>query len=178
MNFKIPLISLFLLAGCVSVPPPAPPKPEAQPLAVPPPPPQAARAADWLDRPITRGNWELGRDTLGSFAAFAKPGANADFTIRCIRATKSIRLARAGLVPENGSGVMTLRAADASKAYTVTNDRLVPPYAFVEIPASDPQLDAIAFSRGRFLVSMDGTNDLVIPDWPEIARVIEDCRGF
>jgi hypothetical protein len=42
--------------------------------------------------------------------------------------------------------------------------------------ANDPLLDAIAFSRGRFLVSEGGAT-LAIPTWPEAARSIEDCRS-
>ena len=178
MYFKIALISLFLLAGCVSVPPSAPPPPIAQPLPPPPPTPvPQAQAENWLDRPITTGNWELRRDAFGSFATFGKPGANPQFLVRCVFATKAIKLSRAGRAPENGSGSMTVRAADSSKTYSVANDREMPAYASVTTPASDPQLDAIAFSRGRFLVSLGGTSDLVIPDWPEFSRVIEDCRG-
>lgn len=178
MRFKIICFGLFSLSGCASPPPPAPLPPMARPVPVPAPRASPAPPAEnWLDRPITQGNWQLGRDALGSFAAFGKPGASADFIVRCMLATKGIKLSRAGAIPENGSRSMTLRAADASKAYNVTNDTVVTPYVSVEIPATDLQLDAIAFSRGRFLVSLDGTSDLVIPDWPEFARVIEDCRG-
>ena len=46
-----------------------------------------------------------------------------------------------------------------------------------ELPAADPLLDQIAFSRGRFLVRAAGAGELVLPSWPEPARVIEDCRG-
>ncbi|MFW2831304.1 hypothetical protein [Sphingomonas sp. ID0503] len=42
--------------------------------------------------------------------------------------------------------------------------------------ASDPFLDKIAFSRGRFTVSLAGQPRLVIPAWAEPGRVIEDCR--
>jgi hypothetical protein len=42
--------------------------------------------------------------------------------------------------------------------------------------ANDPLLDAIAFSRGRFLVA-GGGETLAIPSWPEAARSIEDCRN-
>jgi hypothetical protein len=35
----------------------------------------------------------------------------------------------------------------------------------------------MAFSRGRFLVTVEGGASLVVPAWPELARVIEDCRG-
>jgi len=33
------------------------------------------------------------------------------------------------------------------------------------------------FSRGRFMVHVDGLPDLILPSWPEPAHVIEDCRG-
>jgi hypothetical protein len=40
--------------------------------------------------------------------------------------------------------------------------------------------DQIVFSRGRFLVRVAGGGDLVLPTWPEPARLIEECRelGF
>ena len=49
---------------------------------------------------------------------------------------------------------------------------------------NDPLLDAIAFSRGRFIVSENGAvggggagGRLVLPASPEAARSIEDCRN-
>jgi hypothetical protein len=47
--------------------------------------------------------------------------------------------------------------------------------AQIVFPARDSLLDAMAFSRGRFVLQA-GTADLVLPAWPEVARVIEDCR--
>ena len=47
----------------------------------------------------------------------------------------------------------------------------------VDLPPADPLLDQIAFSRGRFLVQAEGGPSLILPAWPEPARVIEDCRG-
>jgi len=43
--------------------------------------------------------------------------------------------------------------------------------------ANDQLLDAIAFSRGRFLVSGGTGPILAVPSWPEAARSIEDCRN-
>jgi hypothetical protein len=53
------------------------------------------------------------------------------------------------------------------------------PLAYVSgmVSANDPLLDAIAFSRGRFTVEVPGLPMLVLPAWPEPARVIEDCRS-
>lgn len=47
----------------------------------------------------------------------------------------------------------------------------------IDLPAADPLFDQMAFSRGRFLVSVEGGGTLVVPAWPEFARVVEDCRG-
>jgi hypothetical protein len=49
--------------------------------------------------------------------------------------------------------------------------------AAATLPASDSLLDQMAFSRGRFLVSIEGGLSLVVPAWPELARVVEECRG-
>ena len=46
----------------------------------------------------------------------------------------------------------------------------------VALPVGDPLLDAMAFSRGRFMVEARGWMPLYLPAWPEVARVIEDCR--
>ena len=50
------------------------------------------------------------------------------------------------------------------------------PMVVAALPARDPLLDAIAFSRGRFAVEVAGLQTLYLPSWPEITRVIEDCR--
>jgi hypothetical protein len=49
--------------------------------------------------------------------------------------------------------------------------------AEVRLPLADPLLEQMAFSRGRILVGFEGGVSLVVPAWPEIARVIEDCRA-
>jgi hypothetical protein len=45
-----------------------------------------------------------------------------------------------------------------------------------QLGAQDSLLDAMGYSRGRFIVEQAGLPTLVIPAWPEIERVIEDCR--
>lgn len=51
-----------------------------------------------------------------------------------------------------------------------------PGWLAVAIPARDPLLDAMAFSRGRFTIEVTGLETLYLPAWPELSRVIEDCR--
>jgi len=50
-------------------------------------------------------------------------------------------------------------------------------YQLASVGGMDPLLDAIAFSRGRFAVSMPGSPALVMPAGTEIAHVVEDCRA-
>lgn len=46
----------------------------------------------------------------------------------------------------------------------------------VSLSASDPLLDAMAVTKGRFAVEVEGMQPLYIPAWAEVTRVIEDCR--
>ena len=48
--------------------------------------------------------------------------------------------------------------------------------ASVALAVRDPLLDAMAFSRGRFMLEVAGFPALYLPAWAEVGRVIEDCR--
>ena len=72
---------------------------------------------------------------------------------------------------------MTLRSTNGAKAYDALPTSGPPSYVAAELTARDPQLDALAFSRGRILIGLDGAGDLILPIWPEFTRVVEDCRG-
>ena len=49
--------------------------------------------------------------------------------------------------------------------------------ASASLPASDPLVDAMGYSRGRFIVETAPLPPLVVPAWAEVLRVAEDCRG-
>jgi hypothetical protein len=51
-----------------------------------------------------------------------------------------------------------------------------PPALGAALNAQDPLLDAVAFSRGRFMIETPGQLALYLPSWPELSRAIEDCR--
>jgi hypothetical protein len=51
-----------------------------------------------------------------------------------------------------------------------------PAWIFARVPARDALLDAMAFSKGRFAVEVAGLQALYVPSYPEVTRVIEDCR--
>ncbi len=139
-------------------PAPAPPPPPVQPPAPPP------IAPGWEDAPLSGGDWSFGDAQGRSRALFG-----AQFAIEC-EAPGRIRLVRAGA----GGNALTVRTSNALRSLpaAVQSDGLA-----ARLSAGDPLLDAIAFSRGRFAVEAAGVPPLVLPAWPEPARVVEDCRG-
>ncbi len=176
--------TLALLIGlsaisCSSRPQPAAPPPRPQLPAVAPRPPVAVAAPQsesWQDWPLSPGDWAYRKDERGSVALFGKVGQDADFVARCDRSRSRVYLSRAGAFAAGDTGRMTVRASTALQTYPVANAGGTPAYIAAELSTTDPQLDAIAFSRGKFLISVKGGSDLVIPAWAELARVVEDCR--
>ena len=160
------------LSGCIDKPviPPPPARPVvARPVT----PPAPAPAANWVDRALTPGTWTYARDARGGLARYGLPGANAALSIRCDVAARRIYVSRPGAVAAR----MTLRATTGVTAYQGLPTTGAAPYVAAALSPTDRQLDALAYSRGRFLVGMDGDADIIVPSWPEVARVIEDCRG-
>lgn len=149
------------------------PAPASPPAPAPRPAPHArppAPAPGWQDAPLSPGEWTYTGSGAASTAAYGSAGAPS-FVVRC-EAGRQVTLARsvgraagASLTVRTSSAARTLPARAAAGALTAT------------LPASDPFLDAILFSRGRFAVEAAGAPPLVIPAWPEPARVVEDCRG-
>lgn len=170
------LIALFALAGCVGAPPsPAPPREQSvPPLPVPaaPSPPQPASETSWIDRALTPGTWVWKSDARGAVAFYGPVGMDAVLAIRCNRGARRIYISR----PAASGSQITLRATTGIRAYPARPTGGMPPYVVADLAADDPQLDTIAFSRGRFMVSLAGAPDVIAPSWPEAARLIEECR--
>ena len=168
------IVSLGALAACVpqrEAPPPQQPQaqpPQQQRLPPPPPAPQ-----DWRDIPLTGGSWFYNNEGGTTQALFGPPNSEALFIVRCNRSARQVTLLRAG--PATGN-VMTIRTSSSARNLPLSVQAEPLPYVYSTVAASDPILDAMAFSRGRFTVEVPGTPMLVIPAWPEPARVVEDCR--
>ena len=108
--------------------------------------------------PIPPGQWTYAATQTGSEARYG-----GHLLLRCERQTRSVIIARLG--------------APAAPLTIVTDmmTKALPPSG--RVAANDPVLDAIAFSRGRFLVVGGLSSVLAVPSWPEPARAIEDCRN-
>ena len=168
------LILLAPVAAIACVQPPTPQPRPAPPIVRPAStPPPAAPAASWSDRAPAAGVWTYTRDGRGSIARFGQTGSDALFTIRCDATGARIFVSH----PGSTAARITLRSTNGAKAYDALPTSGIPPYVAAELAARDPQLDAMAFSRGRILIGLDGAGDLILPIWPEFTRVVEDCRA-
>src|SRR4051794_25518598 len=157
------LMILAGLAGCAPRPAPGPPPPPAPLIASAPQPPAPPQTPDWRDLPLSSGDWSYAAAPEGSRALFG----GGVFTLRCDPARRQIELARIAA----GTGTMIVTTSYGTRSLTLATEGVA------RIPAADPLLDQMAFSRGRFTIEVDGLERLVIPAWPEPARVVEDCRS-
>jgi len=137
----------------------APPPVRVVPL---PPPVQTAPpprpAIGWEDTALSPGAWAYRED--GPSASYGEL-----FTMRCESSGRRIVLHRQG-----ATGALIFRTSFGARTLPGGPGGVV-------LPASDPLLDQIAFSRGRIAVEAEGQARLVLPTWPEPARVVDECRG-
>ena len=176
MNIRHLLVaSIVALSACAAPPPPPAPQPAPapKPLPVAPSPPQKL-TGDWIDWPLAAGDWVYRRDERGSIALFGPTGQNATVTLRCDTGRRRIYLAREGA---SVSGRMVVRTSSTLKEFAAGPTGATPTYLATEILPTDPILDAMALSRGRFAIEVDGQQPIAIPAWAEITRIVEDCRG-
>jgi len=122
--------------------------------------------------PIT-GTWSYRAISGGSESGFIGAAATVRLKMRCNRGARTVSIIRTD-VPA---------AAPSLTIWTSTLSRSVPARFLAtkelvaDMPATDPLLDAIAFSRGRLATAAAGAPMVAVPAWPEIDRVIEDCRS-
>jgi hypothetical protein len=167
------LAAVLAVGGCVSPPasPPSPPVAVPRPVPVPPT-PSAPQPLDWRDWAVTPGDWSYRADVAGSVAAFGRSGGEALLTLRCDRGSSIVSLSRSG----SGTAPLLVRTTSLARTLTALPANADSGQATVALEARDPLLDAMAFSRGRFIVEQPSAPTLVVPAWAEIGRVIEDCR--
>ena len=167
------LAAASALGACVPTPEAAPaPEPLPTPAPAPAPTPLPV-AADWRDIPLTPGDWRYGTGSGAPVATFGA-GNQPLFTVRCDAPRRQVVLARIGTAAGN---TLTIRTSFGSRNLPLAVEADTPGQLDARLAATDKLLDDMAFSRGRFTVTVPGQAMLVIPAYPEPARVIEDCRG-
>jgi hypothetical protein len=169
MTFAV-TASAMVLASCSErhVEPSPVPTATSRPISPLPLPPSRI---DWRDAPITPGDWRWGMEGTASVARFA----GGLLVLRCDMASRTVSLQRPG-GPGQGAVAMTLLTSNGNRQLTATAVPGPPASLSVSFAARDGMLDAIAFSRGRFAIETMGLATLYVPSWPEISRVVEDCR--
>jgi len=157
----VPLVSLVSVAACANDAQ-SPPANEVEPVY-----------ASYLDAPQTPGTWVYVSEPGESLGLFGIPDPVHPFVIRCDTQTKRIGLARRS--KREGPLTMVVQT-ETTMRQLVAN--AVPGYGLVaaELDAADPLLDAMAITKGRFAIGVEGERTLYIPAWAEVTRVIEDCR--
>jgi hypothetical protein len=165
------LASAIMLASCTAVPTAQPPAaPTQAPVPAPTRPVTTSAPSDWRDKPATPGDWTWSMEGSRSVARFA----GGALVLSCDPSARTVTLIRQGAA--QGPVPMTIMASDIARQITGSPISGPPPAIAVTLPASDNVLDAMAFSRGRFAVETSGQPTLYVPSWPEVSRVIEDCR--
>ncbi len=167
------------IAACVPAPPePAPAPAQApSPKPAPAPPPAAVAQApeyeNWLDAPHTPGDWSYVDEPAESLALFGDSNPGHLFIMRCDKASRTVGIARSG--ESSTPLMMRIRTETTDRALNAAN---VPgrPFVAANLAPRDPLLDAMAVTKGRVAIEVEGMPALYVPAWPEISRVIEDCR--
>lgn len=171
------------LVGCIPPASEAPPAPRTEPVAAPapepapepPPAPPADTPAlephpeEWIDQPQTAGDWRWRNAGGESTAEFFDPAGMVLARLVCT-ADRQVLLAVASATSSTGLRVRT-----------ETRDVLLSPnlrqgWLETRLAPRDAILDAMAFSRGRFALEVQGGRALYLPSYPELTRVLEDCR--
>jgi hypothetical protein len=127
-----------------------------------------------MDAPATQGSWNYQNRGSVTLAIFTAPAGNALFAIQCRAPSREVWLVIAG--QSVASPTMQVRTETTTRAVNaqLITDQLSNVTA--ALSGSDPLLDAIALSKGRFAVETEGLPPLYLPSWAEVTRVIEDCR--
>ena len=132
-----------------------------------------APAPDLATAAPIAGRWAYVATATGSEATFLNSSALPQLTIRCTRLTRRVAISKPASAAAPFLAVWTSSLARSIPAsFNPATARIT-----AELAAYDPLLDALAFSRGRIGVTVSGLPPLVVPAWPEVARVVEDCRS-
>lgn len=176
-HFAGALALSFAIAACVPKPVTVPPVSRPAPTPTPTPtytPPPVQQYDNWMDAPRTAGDWSYSASGNGTRADYGTAASEPRFTMGCRMPSRQVMLVRHGITGASPTS-MVIRTETATRALGVTpsSDSTAVSAA---LTATDPLLDAMAFSKGRFAVEAAGVPTLYLPSWAEVSRIIEDCR--
>ena len=100
------------------------------------------------------------------------PGQSS-FLMRC--ADGAVSLARVAETPAEQSRAVSVVTETETRQLQM-NPLGMNNVLFVDLAPNDSLLDAMAITKGRFAVEVEGEQTLYLPAWAEVSRVIEDCR--
>ncbi|MGN6498561.1 MAG: hypothetical protein ACTHKM_00260 [Tsuneonella sp.] len=127
-----------------------------------------------MDAPRTPGDWRYRQSGATTSAVYGPAQGEPLFSFECNRANRTIALVR----PADAGGNLPMHVLTETRERTLDSRPIAQQAGMIAatLPANDPLLDAMAFSKGRFAVETAGLPTLYLPSWPEVTRVIEDCR--
>ncbi|QUL38341.1 hypothetical protein [Erythrobacter sp. JK5] len=169
-----------LIAACVPAPRTAAPAPAATPAPAPRPAPPPAPVVtepvfdNYLDAPQTPGDWSYAAESQETFAIFGTGRAEPLAIVRCDLRTRRIGIGRFG--SNRAAAAMRIRTETRTGMLEAVTRESGSPLVAAEIDARDALLDAMAITKGRFALEVEGERTLYLPAWVEVTRVIEDCR--
>lgn len=135
---------------------------------------QAAQYDSYLDAPQTPGTWAYEDEPGEKLALYGENPRQPIFLLRC--ADGAIALGRVTRSAQSSPRVMSVTTETVTRQLQATP---VPGREIIlaaSLQANDPLLDAMAITKGRFAVDVEGQAPLYLPAWTEVSRVIEDCR--
>jgi len=163
---RLILAAPLLAAACATPPAPVPQVAAPAPTPVVVVPPKLVLPTDWRDKPYTPGAWHY----ADRIASYGPAGAPPLLTMQCDPARRLIILSVAG-----SATTLTIRTSYTQRDWPAQANP--DGHSQLSFAPTDPQLDQIAFSRGRFSVSGPNLPEIDVPAWAEPSRVIEDCRN-
>ena len=132
----------------------------------------SASAEDLSTATPIAGSWSYAPVADGSEAVFANSNGVPQLWVHCTRATRRITISRPASAAAPVLNIWTSSLTrSAASSFNPATGRLT-----IELANYDPLLDALVSSRGRIGFTIGTQPPLVVPPWPEPARVIEDCR--
>lgn len=177
-KFLLPAAALIAIGAAACSP-----APETAPVSTPTPSPVQTQAPapivqqpeyeNYLDAPQTPGDWKyVGSD--GASQATFRSSSEYHFAFTCLSSSRQISLMRQ--YDGSGSRIMRILTETGEKILTAKPIATQSDVLAANLSANDPFLDAMAITKGRIAVETEGMKTLYLPAWPELSRVIEDCR--